>query len=264
MFFPFRLPQTQFIKREVRPPAVTFYVNIPLGKEKPARPMTGIFVPEGYQVQPQIDLIVYLQGYRYLYPSMSIDGYWSIHQKPFWPLRLGVNLSLKNVILVAPTLGPRSEGGSLIEPGGFDAYLDQVCLALMEHGPYRTARQQPMIGNIILACHSGGGYPMRQVVLTSQRYSSNIRECWGFDCLYDDDDLVATWADWAWFHPDSKLYIYYLSDTEDNSKQLQRQQLPNVFVERSPARGLKAHYWVPANHWRYRIQKTEFLVYRSN
>ncbi len=259
MFLPFRLPQTQFIKREVKPPAFTFYVNIRLGDEKPARPMTGIFIPENYQLQPQVDLILYLQGYRYLYPSTSIDGYWSIHQPPFWPLRLGVNQSRKNVILVAPTLGPRSEAGSLTALGGFDAYLDRVFLALMEHGPYRTARLQPTVGNIILAGHSGGGHPMRQAVLTCQRYSLNIRECWGFDCLYEDDDGTF-WTEWAWSRPDSRLYIYYLSGTEDNSKQLQRQSLPNVYIERSTARGLRAHYWVPATHWRYRIQQTQFLT----
>jgi len=223
--------------------------------------MTGIFIPENYQLQLQVDLIVYLQGYRYLYPSMSIDGYWSSHQHPFWPLRLGVNQSQKNVILVAPTLGPHSEAGNLTEPGGFDAYLDQVISALVDYGPYRTARIYPTVGNIILACHSGGGYLMRQLALTNQRYSPNIRECWGFDCLYDTDDDTL-WAEWAVLHLDDRLYIYYLNDTQENSKELQSQKLPNVYIKRSSARGLRAHYWVPATHWKYRIQLTEFLADR--
>lgn len=263
MFFPFRSTQTQLIKRETSPPDSTLYINIPLGDEKPARPMTGIFIPEDYQLQSQVDLIVYLQGYRYLYPSMTIDGYWSIRQEPFWPLRLKVNQSQKNVILVAPTLGPRSEAGSLITEGGFDAYLERVLLALVEHGPYSTAKIPPTIGNIILACHSGGGYPMRQAVLTCQRYVTNIRECWGFDCLYNSDDETL-WTEWAQSYPDDKLYIYYLSSTEDNSKQLQRQRLPNIYVERSTAKGLRAHYWVPATHWMYRIQSAEFLMNKSS
>lgn len=262
MFFPFRLPQTQLVKREEQPPFSTLYINIALGGERPARPMTGIFIPENYRLQPQVDLILYLQGYHKMYPSMSIDGYWSSRrQYPFFPLRQGVNQSRKNVILVAPTLGPRSQTGNLTSPGGLDAYLDQVLLALIEHGPYRTARQSPTVGNIILACHSGGGYPMRQLAMSWQRYSSNIRECWGFDCLYDEDDETL-WADWASSRPDARLYIYYLRDTAERSIKLQRQQVPNVSVERSSARGLRAHYWVPITHWRYRIQKANFLIYR--
>lgn len=224
--------------------------------------MTGIFIPENYQLQPQVDLILYLHGYHKLHPRMSIDSYWSSRPFPFFPLRQGVNQSQKNVILVAPTLGPRSEEGRLTRLGGFDAYLEQVISALVEYGPYRTARQYPSVGNIILACHSGGGYPMRQLALTCQRYSPNIRECWGFDCLYNTDDETL-WAQWARWHPDARLYIYYLSDTVEKSKKLQRQKVANVSVERSTAWGLRAHDRVPITHWNYRIQGASFLMDRN-
>lgn len=260
MFFPFGTPQTQLIKREDQPPALTLYINIPLGGERPARPMTGIYIPENYLLQPQVDLILYLHGYHTLYPSISIDRYWSGSRRfPFWPLREGVDQSGKNVILVAPTLGPRSEVGSLTDPDGLDAYLDKVLLALVERGPYQTARQSPTVGNVILACHSGGGYPMRQLALSQQRYSLNIRECWGFDCLYNKDDETL-WAQWARSNPDVKLYIYYLKDTQERSKKLQLQRVPNVFVERSTARGLRAHDWIPITHWGKRLQEATLLM----
>lgn len=255
----FRLPQTQIIKREQRPPALTLYANILLGGERPARPMTGIFIPENYQLQPQVDLIVYLQGYHKAHPRMSIDQYWNNRMFPFWPLREGINQSRKNIILVVPTLGPRSQVGRLTSPRGFDAYVDRVILTLVEHGPYRKAGLYPTIGHIILTCHSGGGYPMRQLALTQQRYSTNLRECWGFDCLYNTDDDVL-WAQWAKLNPDAKLYIYYLSATEEKSKKLQNYQILNVFVERSSARGLRAHDWVPITHWKRRIQEAKFLL----
>jgi len=223
--------------------------------------MTGIYIPARYLLQPQVDLILYLQGYHTLYPSISIDRYWSGSRRfPFWPLRERLNQSGKNVILVAPTLGPRSEVGSLTaDPQGFDAYLDKVMLALAEHGPYRTTGQNPIVGNIIIACHSGGGYPMRQLALSQQRYSLNIRECWGFDCLYNTDDETL-WAQWARSNPDVKLYIYYLRDTQARSRKLQLQRVANVLVQRSSARGLRAHDWVPLTHWQDRIQGAKFLI----
>jgi len=111
-------------KRETSPPAETLYLDLALGSESPARPMTGIFIPESYRPQPQVDLILYLHGFKYTtdfkpYPTLTIDGYWDKRQFPYFTLREGVNESRKNVILVAPTLGARSQTGWLTGRGGF-------------------------------------------------------------------------------------------------------------------------------------------------
>jgi hypothetical protein len=251
------------IKHEDQPPASTLYVNIPLGSESPARPMTGIFIPENYVPRPQVDLILYLHGHkttRVCGPgdSASIDGYW---RSRYWPLREEINRSGKNIILVAPTLGPKSEPGRLTDPRRFEAYLDQVLAALTEYGSYQKAGRSPTFGNIILACHSGGGLPMRRLALGSHRYADNIRECWGFDSLYDTVD-PELWARWARSRPDARLFIYYLASTEKLSKKLKDKQLPNVSVERSTARSAPGHCWVPIEHWRHRIQAGGFLLDR--
>lgn len=245
------------IKRESPPPANTLYVNLALGGESPAQPMTGIFIPQHYRPQPHVDLILYLHGFKQSRSSLTIDGYWNTRQLPYWPLREGVNESRKNVILVAPTLGPRSQTGWLTKPGGFTRYLDQVAAALAAYGPYKEAGQVPSLGSIILSCHSGGGWPMRQLALSGQRYASQIKECWGFDCTYNRGDDTE-WARWAKSRPDAKLYIYYIarSPTQALSLNLQGQQAANVFVATSPARG---HNWVPITHWRERIQAAAFL-----
>jgi hypothetical protein len=246
------------IKREATPPAYTLYMNIPLGGEPPAQPMTGIFVPAHYRPLPHVNLIMYLHGFKRRQPGASIDAYWDIRHSPYWPLREGVNESRKNVILVAPTLGPRSQTGNLTRPGGFDAYLNQVVAALKQHGPYARVQQPPTVGNIILVCHSGGGWPMRQLAVGRDRYASQIRECWGFDCTYNrGDDTV--WAQWARSHANARLYIYYMANTQTQplSLSLKRQNVPNVFVERSTARG---HDWVPITHWRERLQGAGFLI----
>jgi peptidoglycan hydrolase-like protein with peptidoglycan-binding domain len=248
---------TGLIGREAMPPAYTLYADLALGSESPARPMTGIFIPENYAPRPQVDLILYLHGHkttRVCGPgdSVSIDGYW---RSRYWPLREEVNKSGKNIILVAPTLGPKSQAGNLTDPGRFEAYLDQVMATLIEHGPYRKAGQSPVFGNIILACHSGGGSPMRRLALASHRYSDRIRECWGFDSLYNPAD-PELWAQWARSRSDARFFVYYQSSTETLSKRLKGMRLSNVFVEPSPARN---HCWVPITHWRERILAAGFL-----
>ncbi len=254
-----RPAEASLVKREDQPPSYTFYVNIALGGESPARPMTGIFVPDGYQPRPELDLILYLHGFKASFPDASIDQYWDRRRFPYWPLREGVNESGKNVMLVAPTLGPKSQSGSLTRLGGLEDYLGRVVTALRSFGPY-TGRSAPTIRNIILACHSGGGWPMRQLAVPNRpdRFTARIRECWGFDCLYNTGDETV-WAQWARSRPDAKLYIYFLDSTERKSRILRGQNVPNVFVEGSSARG---HNWVPITHWRNRIQGAPFLLNR--
>lgn len=248
--------------KETTPPAYTLYVDIPLQNSLGnAKSMTGIFVPDNYQPRSTVDLIVYLHGHKVwenwnpMKPNMSIDAYWRLAP---WPLREDVNQSQKNVILVAPTLGPKSQSGRLVQAGGFDSFLDQVMAALKQYGPYNGSQTPPSVGNIILACHSGGGLPMRQIAVNNNRYAIHIRECWGFDCTYFYGDDTG-WAQWARSHPHARLFMYYIpeSRTEGLSLKLKNQQVPNVFVTGSTPRG--RHNYVPIAHWKERIQAAQFL-----
>lgn len=291
---PFALPAVPtLISSESSPPDSTLYVDINLGCTKSAPkaapvcpiPMTGIFIPQNYLPTDSVDLILFLQGYHthnvikrkapspgYFPSNLTINQYWNRTAYPFFALREEVNASAKNVILVAPTLGPRSQAGSLIKPGGFDAYLDQVMAALSAYGPYRK-RQSPSVGQIILACHSGGGLPMRQIALSKEKYAANIRECWGFDCTYNRDD-DNDWATWAKTDPSRNLYIYYINidcpppkkpscSTKAQAVSLQtrakRQKLRNVSVNRS-ATGI--HNEVPIRYFQSRINAAAFLQNR--
>jgi len=245
------------VKREASPPSHTLYFDLSLGSESPARPMTGIFIPEGYRPQSQVDLILYLHGFKQR-PALTIDGYWDKREFPYFSLREGLNEGRKNVILVAPTLGPRSQTGWLTRSGGFSKYLDQLMAALAASGPYKDIGQTPRPGNIILSCHSGGGWPMRELALSGELYTAQIKECWGFDCTYNRGDDTE-WARWARSRPNAALYIYYIANTrtETLSLALQRQKAPNVFVTPSRAAG---HNWVPITHWRERIAAANFLA----
>ena len=251
-------------------PTETHYVSIPLGKESPATPMTGIFAPQNFRAPSQVDLLVYLHGHHKggAFPAnLSIDVYWLAAHYKFWPLREGVNTSNKNVILVAPTLGPGSEGEKLDRAGGFDDYVGQVLGALAKYGPFKGQNQLPSVGNVVLACHSGGGARMRSVAGKSQIYGKAIKECWGFDCLYNPGNVIKKiqgdpdfWAGWARSHPDAKLYIHYGSGgTADLSERLRAKRVPNVFVEGS--RNLD-HNMVPITHWQKRLAAAKFLLNR--
>ena len=242
------------ISTETTPPAKTLYLNIPLGSERPARAMTGLFIPPNYRHQAEVDLILYLHGFKPK-SGLTINRYWNARVFPYWPLRERLNDSGKNVVLVAPTLGHRSQTGLLTKPGGLDAYIARVLSAL---GTHAAGPKQPRLGKLILACHSGGGWPMRLLALSNNRAAKHIQECWGFDCTYNRGDDTE-WARWARAHPQKRLFIYYLARTRTAvlSLKLKALKAPNVFVNASSA---KEHNWVPIQHWRARLEAAPLQI----
>ena len=263
----------RLMKVENSPQSCTLYVDIRLGElghpspEAPAQPMTSIFFPVGYRVQQSVDLVVYLHGFKQdAHRAWSIDRYW--HDLPRRAFREKLNESQKNAVLVAPTLGTHSNAGWLIRPGGFDRYMDLVMQTLNEYGPYEGLH--PTVGNIILACHSGGGVPMRLVAggglpmrqagWTGQRYAPLIRECWGFDCTYSHKSHIDSteWGRWAGNRPDTHLYIHYIrhSGTAPEAEALQKQGRSNVTAIPSST---PVHDLVPITYWVPRLQQASFL-----
>ncbi|MEJ1237426.1 hypothetical protein WBG78_04795 [Chryseolinea sp. T2] len=248
----------RLIRKESVPPAQTLYVGIRLGAEAPAVPMTGVYIPEGFVPGATVDVILYLHGIK-TSPTLNIAQYWNKKSNSHFAFRERMNESKVNAILVAPTLGPRSQWqtGWLTKPGGLDKYLDQVLTALSQHGPYRG--NKPSLGNIVLACHSGGGHPMRELALAANKCASRIKECWGFDCTYFKADPTG-WPQWARSRNDAKLFLYYRpkSGTAVFAEKIQKATLPNVFVLTSAVE----HNWVPIKHWSERLQGS-FLTKRT-
>jgi hypothetical protein len=244
---------------EAEPPRRTLYLRIPLGTFRAARSrgpvkqipgLTGIYLPSALTPSQRVDVLLYLHGHHPRTPSQTIAEYWNQRRTRTWPLREELRASGKNVVLVAPTLGPWSEAGWLSNPGGLDRYLDAVLRALAAHGPF--AGSQPGLGKLILACHSGGGLPMRRLAMTPGKYASRIAEVWGFDCLYNQGDETA-WARWAQARPAARVYIHYLGSTAARSRKLAAQGVANVSVRCSDAPN---HDLVPATHWRARLDSS--------
>jgi hypothetical protein len=256
----------RLLKQESTPPGVTLYAEIDLkivdkaGIRAPS--VTGIFVPDGYQPGATVDVVLYLHGFKAeAIKREAIDQYWNSQRFPYGALREGVNASARNVVLVAPTLGSRSEAGSLLKQGGLDAFIGQVLAALGAYGHQSRAATAPRLGNLIFACHSGGGWPMRQIAGGSDRALARVRECWGFDCTYNGGD-DAFWAKWARARPSARVFIYYISGskTAPLAQSLRNMRVPNATVQASRDR---RHNYVPITHWQERLQGASFLGVRS-
>jgi hypothetical protein len=115
----------------------------------------------------------------------------------------------KDVVLVAPWLGHKSseDDGKVLQTARFGeagyghrfirAILDALAAAISGGAAGKRIRgvdaisgAGPIVGpfgikNFVVACHSGGGVAMRNVVQTLGPFEHNLRECVGLDCLYD-------------------------------------------------------------------------------
>lgn len=249
------------ISRDSSVPGLTLYVKIPLGNNIPDK--TGIFIPQTFDNKKPFDLVVYLHGNKSWYPGKGkdIQQYWDGSKHPFFALREEVNLSSRNVVFVAPSLGddPQSETGhgSLVRK--FDEYIDNVLAAFNSHYLNKGIENPVQLNSIVLAAHSAGGRPMRLIVNSqTSRYATQINECWGFDSLYGG---VNEWAKWAG-QTGKKLFTYWFDDkNKTNSTALKGK--PNIFVNKASAlpeayKRMKPeatpHYWVPKLHLLGRLQ----------
>jgi hypothetical protein len=251
----------RLLKRESSPPAATLYAEIDLGiidKFKVrAAPMTGIFLPDGFKPGPSVDVILYLHGHKAeAIRQLAIDEYWNSQRFAYGALRERLNAAGRRAILVAPTLGARSEAGALLERGGLDAYLAKVLASVGASGPSGQGAI-PTLRHLILACHSGGGLPMRKLAGGTDNALLKLRECWGFDCTYNGGDDTF-WAGWARRMPSAKCYFYYVkgSQTAALSESLRAMRVANAVVQAAKD---GRHNYVPITHWLERIQGAAFL-----
>jgi hypothetical protein len=233
----------------------TYYVTIDLGGKAPPKPVTGIFVPENYKVSSDADVVLWLMGHHdnaQYPPTLGIDDYW--FKYPHFRFRNFVNTDNKNVILVAPTLGPSSQSGNLTGSGGLARYLDQVLAALEAYGPFSSV---PSLGNLLIACHSGGGSPMLQIAKNKQQYSDNIQQLWGFDCLYGD--VESSWLQWAQQNSDKILFVRYGNGgTAERSKRLMKMAAQQSNINIDGAEGTP-HNLVPQTYWHKFMRRAHFF-----
>jgi|SRR5579872_1616955 hypothetical protein len=243
------------ISKETTVKSETYFVTIDLGGRPAPNPMTGIFVPENYKFSAEVDVILWLMGHHNnpTYPaSLTIKEYWT--QYSSFHFREFVNIGNKNVILAAPTLGPTSQSGNLTNSSGLSNYLDQVFAAL---GAYSSFQSIPTLRNLVIACHSGGGSPMLKIAQTTQTYSGNIKQLWGFDCVYGP--VESSWVQWAQQNSGKMLLIRYGESTPDRSKTLKRLAAKQSNIDVDGDTGTH-HNDVPQTYWNRFMRQATFFA----
>jgi hypothetical protein len=227
---PPRLPldtKDEAVSRDTKPPLLSLYLPIPLNVPGVRTQSTGVFVPADYRVGQAIDLVVFLRGYDINRPktATSVGEYWNSPEHPIlksFLFREEVNKSGKNVILAVPALGPFAEVGKLKEDGGVQEFLERILDGLWRNGPHAGRATRPTVRHLILAAHSGGGVPLRQLARTlgdDAAFREKLKACWGFDSLYGVKDRDAEfWSDWAERHPGTGVVMFYLFTQKDVGK----------------------------------------------
>ncbi len=200
---------------------------------------TAIYVSPGVDFDTGVvNIVLWLHGY-------FVKGAEALFFKDRSKLREQVLASGKSVILIAPWLGYGEQGASQqfyagvgsLKGGWGENYINQVLDALRPN-PAKYARSdldlagliqrtdmRPLlrVGSLVIACHSGGGPGMRNLVSALGRYRKNLAECWGFDCLYGAGaapDDATFWYNWTTGSNGRPLHVYYGSSTAPQSVKL--------------------------------------------
>lgn len=165
---------------------------------KAAADMTAVFSPNGYKAGNEANIILYFHGNHKgddpNYPkAMTIEQY--LTKAPFAALLDSIANAnpFKNVLFVAPSLAPFPVADIPLVKG-IDKYLDDVLQGSQQSGVHQGQTAPPKLKNLVLACHSGGGRVMlglaQSMFANKSPAFGTLRECWGFDCLYDDFPVI--------------------------------------------------------------------------
>lgn len=222
--------------------------------------MTAIFVPPDFNINAQADIIIYLHGHKLAYPgtTSSIKQYLEYPKPSYFNFREAIAKSGKNVIFVAPTLGPRSQYGNLVQ--NFDAFMEKVLASVREYIILRRGLKGSLkMGRLIIAAHSGGGKAMLAIAHSNQQYAKRVSEFWGFDSLYQGGgESKGSWIYFASQNPATKkIYAYYYDTTSTGSdirKKAEKLDLDNVFAIPS---SVKDHFKLLLHYFKERLDNVD-------
>jgi hypothetical protein len=156
---------------------VNAFRGVTLFTKRQARGMkpTAVYLPPKHATAAsRFDVVIWLHGFYVR------DHEFLFHNDPA-RLREQVRDSGKDVVLIAPFLGYEYAVGDsfagnynvkdLAAPKRGERYLDEI-LGLLQTSrmPPRTSIPQLQVGKLIIACHSGGGNAMRNLVASLGKY----------------------------------------------------------------------------------------------
>lgn len=197
-------------------------------RQAPGMMPTAVYLPPKHvTATTKLDVVIWLHGFYVK------DHEFLFHNDPA-RLREQVKDCGKDVVLIAPFLGYEyaTDDGfagnysvkDLATPKWGERYLDEILGALASFlGASSASIPQLKIGRLIIACHSGGGNAMRNLVGSLGKYQSHLKACWGFDCLYGakaQPDDATFWYQWLSGQNDCALEIVYGPSTLPQSVKL--------------------------------------------
>lgn len=215
-------------------PGLTFFSDPLLGTW--AKP-TGVYMPPGASTDKGVvDVLLWLHGWYV--PTIE-----QLFQADRSQVRQQLLASGKGMVLVAPYLGNGHPGGSNYSVADLtghwgELFLNQVLGALAPGLDPRLRRRDLFVnvdfgpglrlGKLVIACHSGGGAGMLNLVGSLGRYKRHLAECWGFDCLYGANakrdgkpyDDASFWYDWTSGSSGCPLYVSFGVSTAPQSVKL--------------------------------------------
>jgi hypothetical protein len=191
------------------------------------KPTAVYFPPKHAASSKKLDVVLWLHGFY-------VKDHKFLFRGDLARIREQVRDSGKDVVLIAPFLGFEYAVGDsvagnydikdLATPRWGERYLDQIIAAISQ---FQTPNVKPpsllQIGKLVIACHSGGGNGMRNLVGSLGKYQSSLTACWGFDCLYGasaNPDDATFWYQWLSGPNASALDIIYGPSTLPQSVKL--------------------------------------------
>jgi hypothetical protein len=170
----------------------------------------------------------------------------------------------KPLALGIPDMGSYANKADWIsDKGSFDALLGDILLFAAQRANELSVNQclkdpsidaktqkkvQPLqLGSLILAAHSGGGYPLGRIMSNNSGFHTNVKEIWLFDALYGGAGSPETWIKYA-TKTNTKIHVFY-NDTKRNSLALDELRKGNPAVHNiKPAQPTPNHDKAPGAH----------------
>jgi hypothetical protein len=175
-----------------------------------------LFTP-GLRAGTAVNVVLYLHGNMF-------SGFEALRTR----ILASVSGAGKALAFAMPSLEDVPNLGSWIgTAANFDSFIDGVLLAAAEQineqtsgrclvdrdqewnafGPTGNRVTPAALGNLIIAAHSGGGFPMWTAVNNRSGKLASLKELWFFDCLYGGMDH--NWITWARSHGSTRIEILY-------------------------------------------------------
>jgi hypothetical protein len=154
-------------------------------------------------------------------------------------LRENVDLAAKNVVLIVPWLGYKTFDKNGNTVGSLDApevnqkqdyalYLKAVLDELKSAAALETTN----VDRLVIACHSGSGPFMMDAADAlgdkNSSFKDQVKECWGYDCIYGDMTRYTTWMDKH--HAQHSLFFYLGTGSSYNRKQGATRQFRDLWT----------------------------------